>query len=156
MMLNLAQNKPLGVFILDLLADFDIIDHQQLSGCYHSLVSLAVFTIGYVHTNQMEANLLKFSLIPNLWLLVCHRAQFLELFTMYTTALSSVIARFIITNNISMHLNYLAQLGYAEPRSFHCWCSSDLDLFPILYKECHFSEKFPPSIKNLPLRYCLS
>ena len=44
--INLAQNKPTGVFLLDLSAAFDTIDHQQLSdelsskfglsGCVHN------------------------------------------------------------------------------------------------------------------------
>ena len=75
--LNLAQNKPIDVVLLDLWAAFDTIDHQManelssqfgFSGCVHNWFG------GFISNKNQSVKSFRFSLILNLWFLVCHRA----------------------------------------------------------------------------------
>ena len=105
--LNLAQNIPTGLVLLDLSAAFDTIDHQQLSdelsskyglsGCVHN------WFCSYISNRSQSVKIQDSLSQPESLAFGVPQGSVLGplLFTMYTTALSSVIDKF---QNIKHHL----------------------------------------------------
>ena len=91
--LNLAQNKPIGVVLLDLLTAFDTIDHQQLSNELSSQFGLSDCVHNWFCSYISNINQSVLDSLSDPQLLVFGVPQGLVLgpllFTMYTTALCS-------------------------------------------------------------------